>query len=107
METTYPEYFQPLFVIYRMDGKEFVVPKDKAAHWNYLPMIETGSDSQPLSAQRDRSKAIHSHLGLLLAEGLESAAKKLLDLASLLRKNVPSETQIQQTAQAMESELIK
>lgn len=116
-----PVILQPLFVIWNLEGREFLVPSPQAASWNYVPNFEAPQDSwcnqscsgRTLASQVDNGPvaSIEStdrgavelnrsweQLGTIVANGLENAAKKLLQIAAQIRQKHGDREPVEQTA---------
>lgn len=65
-----PAIQQPLFVIYEMEGKEFLMPADLVRRWNYVPQATSSEPSEAgqLSSLRQRLEQLTLELQLLARE---------------------------------------
>jgi hypothetical protein len=69
-DRTAPAIQQPLFVIYEMEGKQFLMPADLVRRWNYVPQAASSehSDAGQLRSLRQRLEQLTQELQLLAQE---------------------------------------
>jgi hypothetical protein len=116
-----PVSLPPLFVIWNLEGREFLVPSPQAASWNYVPNFEAPQNSwcnqscsgRTLASQADTGPvaSIQStgrgavelnrsweQVGTIVANGLDNAAKKLMQIAAQIRQKQGDREPVEQTA---------
>jgi hypothetical protein len=90
---------QPAFVIYQLEGKEFLLPAKQARHWNSVPTFQSQTDRlQAESTIGPDFAAVQSILVSELAnsvsDGLELVASQLQQFANRLRAVAQEESQV-------------
>lgn len=102
-----PEFYQPLFIICKFDGREFLVPSIQARHWNYIPATAKDTADTRHAKRVENATELGSQLQLALASGLENAARKLMELADQIRAQVESGDNVSQTAKFDAEDFLK
>jgi hypothetical protein len=96
---------QPAFVIYQLEGKEFLLPAKQARHWNSVPAFQSRTDRLQAESEVDRDFAavqsiLVSELAISVSDGLELVATQLQQFASRLRAVAQEESQVANRSEA-------
>ncbi len=101
LEYAYSDDFfgQPLFVIQKLDGKEFLLPAKQARHWNTVPLIAKQAnapekaDDTTIEAKIEIS-SVARNLVQSASIGLDRLANQLHGIATNLRLSVEVDAQV-------------
>ncbi len=90
---------QPLFVIQKLDGKEFLLPAKQARHWNTVPLIakQANVPEKAVDATIESKIAISTVARNLIQSasiGLDRLANQLHGIASSLRLSAEVDAQV-------------